>query len=499
MAGKCPTPLEARFIKDCDTLNTRQLAKKYNKSQTTIKEWRLGLHTEGKLDSWVGKRLGRKKKGKKARAKDASLVQPPEFYNMQSAPTDLGPDVQFDGNYAVATSVDGRVRSLPDLLAACKVDLSVWKVVDDGYKIGTWEVGAKDERKDITITNGVLDGYSKKGGIVVETLFRTEAKLVRIEPIALKPVLRPIEIPSFTRPPLPAFSKSVTGTALLMADPHFCFEWEPPQWKLVPHHDRRALDLALQIAEIVQPDVVDMMGDIMDLPVWQTKFTRYPKFYQTTQPSLFEAHWWLRQFVEAVPKAEHRIHGGNHDIRMDKTTTAHMQEAYGLRPVDQFDLPPAMSVQRLLALHQLGIEWIGDYPDDQVWLGEAMQTQHGHIARGKPLGTVTALLEQSEYNQACGHIHRDEMVSKSVRTLDGVMKTITAYCPGCLCHIDGRVEGSTHRSNWRQGVGVVEWAGEHVNIQHVPFHNGEAVFQGEVLKARDVLPDLKKDIPDWNW
>tara|TARA_E500000318_G_scaffold13558_1_gene12748 strand:- start:349 stop:1659 length:1311 start_codon:yes stop_codon:yes gene_type:complete len=69
-------------------------------------------------------------------------------------------------NGATATCEDSkRVKSLDDLLKACKVDLNVWEV--DKYDIGTYEVtGFDNNRKPITVT-----------------MYRTKAWLKKINPM----------------------------------------------------------------------------------------------------------------------------------------------------------------------------------------------------------------------------------------------------------------------------------------------------------------------------
>jgi len=170
-----------------------------------------------------------------------------------------------------------------------------------------------------------------------------------------------------------------------------------------------------------------------------------------------------------------------------------------LQAVDEVDLLPAMSVERLLALHRLGIQWIGNYPDDKSWLGEHILVSHGDIARTKPLATITETLRQGRCHRIVGHIHRDELVSEMREMPGGKTKQITGYCPGCACHVDGRLPGSTSSSNWRQGIGIIEWSGPYITVTHIPIYNGVAVWQGRELRARDWVGPLRQAYPDWNW
>jgi len=57
MAGKCPEELEEQFIQDCSQLGVYELAEKYDRALTTVKEWRLDLYRKGRLLWWPGIRV----------------------------------------------------------------------------------------------------------------------------------------------------------------------------------------------------------------------------------------------------------------------------------------------------------------------------------------------------------------------------------------------------------------------------------------------------------
>ena len=82
---------------------------------------------------------------------------------------------------------------------------------------------------------------------------------------------------------------------------------------------------------------------------------------------------------------------------------------------------------------------------------------------------------------------------------EGGRRTITGYCPGCACHVDGRVPAARTRTKWRQGFGLIHWHGQHAGFEHVPVWNGKAVWRGRAYEARDTVPGLRADLPDWPW
>jgi hypothetical protein len=478
MAGKCPPNLEQQFIADVrDGLTNQQLAEKHGRVTRTIRSWKRKLREAGLLGEHEGR--------KQARAKRERGGPEP--------PGEEGISFEEEYNYAQARATTQDIHSVDQLIEVCGIDLEVWQVKRS--KINVWQVGAKEKHSNLTYEKGKVDGWIKQYGLHVHDLWQVWAEFIRRVPVAVKPVIHPVACPVTFRPG--QRSHQAEGRAMLLADPQFGYEGNPPRWRLLPFHDRAVLDVVLQLVAVIQPDVLELLGDFLDWTVWQDRFAVKPGHYYTTQPAIDEGHWWLRQFVEASPDSERRLHSSNHSERVMKSLAAHLQEAYHLRPADRPDCPPALSPQNLLGLDALGIEWIEGYPEDRTWLGEAMQVRHGHIARQKPFSTVTELLKQGRHNQACGHIHRDELVSEAREMADGQIRTITAYCPGCLCHIDGRVPGP--HSNWRQGIGVVDWAGEDVSIYHIPIRHGRAIWDGRVYEARDRMDDLRADLPDYNW
>jgi hypothetical protein len=74
-----------------------------------------------------------------------------------------------------------------------------------------------------------------------------------------------------------------------------------------------------------------------------------------------------------------------------------------------------------------------------------------------------------------------------------------AYCPGCVCRIDGAVPGKRKAMNWQQGFALVDVWGDDFTIYDVEVRQGRAVWGGRVYEARDRVEDLRRDLPEWNW
>jgi len=410
---------------------------------------------------------------------------------------DRDQNTQFaiNGNQATAQSSSERIKTLEDLIEACNIDLDIWRV--ERWLANKWEVGAKAEFKDLTWKQGVIDGALHADGLTIEPLFQVKAWLIKRHPEPLFPIIQPVKCAvTYKTPSLP---KQGLARSLVFADPHFWFQRDEQSASLFPLHDRRALDVVLQIAGVAQPDRIDMLGDSLDMTDWTGKFLRTPDFTRCTQPSLLECHWWLAQFRVACPDALINVHEGNHDKRLRSALLEHLPAAYGLKAADEIDLPPALSLPKLLGLAGLGIGWIGNYPDDASWLNEAVMLQHGDIARAAG-NTTKAVVGKSDHTTIMGHIHKVEWVSRTKHERDH-RQSISAFCPGCLCHLDGRVPGTRGRQQWQQGCAVVDYdiEGRLHAIAPIMIDEGEAVWNGKMFQCRDRLADLRNDIPDWNW
>lgn len=407
----------------------------------------------------------------------------------------------------VTTATEGRNRMTisykgprivnPDqLLEFCEIDLEVWEV--NHFIVNKWEVGAKPVMRDLKWHRGVMSGIvQSSGGLVVEPLFQVKLWMKRIEPLAQFPTVQPINVTTpVIHPPAPIGGR--VRRAMVWGDAHFGFKRNIRTGVLQPFHKRAALDLILQLAEAAEVDEVHILGDLLDLPDWSDKFLRSPEVLECLQPALLECHWWLAQFAQLAPTS---IHQGNHELRFDNAILKHLRAAYDVRAADEMELPPALSVQRLLALHQIGVKWIGDYPADFQDLNLKLRLLHGKTYRSAPGATAQAVAKESDGTQVFGHIHRVEWVTVSRRDENDTVYPVVGFSPGCACHLDGRVPGQK-RPNWQNGCAIIEYevGGTLFSIAPFLFADDHVIFQGDLLCAGDddVLRAVEQT-PSWTW
>lgn len=158
---------------------------------------------------------------------------------------------------------------------------------------------------------------------------------------------------------------------------------------MVAFHDEDAIDVALQMLERFcddcaakgMPVEVVLLGDFLDLPA-MSRWPQYPEYQRMLQPAVFYAHHLLARMRAIVgPKARMRYVPGNHERRLAEYVAKNAAELLGLRSaekdiekIDQVTMcpkewkAPHISLQELLHLGHLGVEYLPEYPSAQCWL-----------------------------------------------------------------------------------------------------------------------------------
>jgi len=408
---------------------------------------------------------------------------------------------RVDGNYLYIRMTHTRVKDLNDLIREANVDLSQWRCVD--WEATVWEMGAKVVDRDLVYEDGKADGYVKSRGLTVTDLWRVNATFIRTEPVEIAPVIKPVTINFKRRDKVVNIKPDGMKRVLVGSDPQFGFFKSLRTGKLTPFHDRRALDVMLQVAQSHHFEQIVFLGDWLDLADWTDKFIRSPNMYWTTQPAAIESKWWLSQFVDANPDAKVSIIEGNHDKRINDSIMKHMTEAFELKSVDALNLPPLLSVPRIMALHDLNVEWVGPYPDGQVWITETLVCEHGDRVRQGSGATVASIITTAPHSILTGHTHRIEAAFKTVHGKDKI-SVVQVWGIGSLCRNDGAVPGDKKRQNWQQAFAVVEYFDDGMfNVTPIVIQDGVAIFNSKVYEARDRLPDLISDTAgtnaEWGW
>ncbi len=263
---------------------------------------------------------------------------------------------------------------------------------------------------------------------------------------------------------------------------------------LTPYHDFSAMQLVVDIARDIKPDVIVMLGDMLDLPSFG-KYEQKPEFYFTTQPSLVT----LRYFIDDLRASTNKLVYiyGNHEARFRKSLIDAQVEATQLKKVDfKEDAPYTYSLEYLLDLDNIGVEYYSDYPHDEFNINDHLVCSHGNTARNRSGATVAGIIEGDPHvSRIVGHIHRCEQATRTTYK-SGQPITNSAFSPGTLCRLDRHIPQAGTRPNWQQGFGLV-WYEENDGMFDVDLHHiekGSAIVDGKMYRANMDLNKISKRI-----
>ena len=260
-------------------------------------------------------------------------------------------------------------------------------------------------------------------------------------------------------------------------------------------HDEKALDICLAMIKDIQPEIVVLVGDNLDLPE-MGKYVTYPAYAQTTQASIDRATMFCAQLRAAAPHARIVWLAGNHEERMPKYLVQNAGAAYGLRKGNTPESWPVLSVPYLCRMDEYGIEYKPGYPAADFWINKKLRIIHGDRVKSGG-STAHVYLNNEKTSVIYGHIHRIETAFKTREDFDGP-RTIMAASPGCLARIDGAIPSTrggvdldgrplTRHENWQQGVGVVMYEddNEHkFSYEVAPIYDGWSMFRGKEYRAK---------------
>ena len=370
---------------------------------------------------------------------------------------------QETGYTTKATTPCGRIKTINDLIQEAEIDTNEWLITH--AKINKWEAAAKD---------------ASTGKLIYEPLFQVKLSLIR-HPLS---VLQPAQPLSPVETKVAKLKPGKYETALFIPDMQIGYNWNENFTTLIPYHDRQAIDIALNVAKIMQPTYIFLLGDNLDLPSF-SKYDKLASHYNTVQAAIEELHYYLWRLRSECPKAQIIYLKGNHDIRIRKQLAQISPEIYNLKRAK--DTTPILSMENLLRLQDLSIQTNKTY-DDPIWLHNVC------VRHGTDIGELKATKYQ--YSMVQGHCHRSICHSKTTPSPQGE-RVITVMSPGCLCKLDDSVPGFNREKNWQQGLGfgyfdlVSIHPQEHLQV--VPIHKGQIWFNGKPINAK-TPEDLAFDV-----
>jgi hypothetical protein len=237
---------------------------------------------------------------------------------------------------------------------------------------------------------------------------------------------------------------------------------------------------------------------MLDLCDWSDKYLSSPEMKATTELAGHELAWCIGKHRAICPKANIDYLEGNHEKRWVNALLKNIQAAYGIYPYSHNSEPkpkyPLFSIPTLLGLDKIDVNYLGDYPDGDLWLGKGCRVHHGTKAKSFGGETAKSYLRDCDYSVIYGHLHKNE-IAWFTSHVQGDIKYRFASSPGTFAAIGGRIPAVNKTHNWQNGMMVITYDpdGYDINPELIPIINGEMIYQGEKFVGNFPLDELCDD------
>lgn len=385
------------------------------------------------------------------------------------------PPPGMEGDLRSFSTKDTGITIFEKLLEENQIDMSQVGSV----RISSWQQGQKGADGEAEVLN--LGGAAIT--LKVDPTWETGPEWPVVQPAEAK-TIKPFSVNRLPRNLQRAF---------LLPDPQIGFRRDVSTGELDTFHDDRAMSVALQIGQDFDPDLIINLGDFLDLPMFG-RFAQEPGFQMTTQATVDRGYEFLAEQKSNMPNGDIILFEGNHDVRLQNFIIQNALAAFGLKQAQAPDSWPVMSVQNLLRLDELGVEYIDGYPQGEYYINENLRVEHGR--KTAPRGKIASkIVDDERVSTITGHNHRIETVYKTTG-VRGRAKVNMGTTLGCLCRIDGAVPSTKSAINangkpvlayedWQQAVGVVyyEEGDGPFKVDHILIHDGMAIFNDKIYTA----------------
>jgi hypothetical protein len=260
----------------------------------------------------------------------------------------------------------------------------------------------------------------------------------------------------------------------------------------MPCQDELALSVMLNICKTLKPDNIVQLGDLLDLTA-HGRFvdSKGAEFANSTQEALQSSLRLFRELRLLAPSARIVYLEGNHEKRVPRDILTNHGHNLGIKPADDPNGYPLLSVPRMVGLESVDVEYMPGYPDNRYWINDNLQIIHGNIT-GRNESKRTLMSEK--VSTIYGHSHRLGVERQTVNFRDGAI-TRGAWNAGTLSRIDKFVPGthtgygldgnpvSQSYDNWQHGFLVVTHNDQDFFVEEVginTFNDYQTLFRGKV-------------------
>lgn len=288
----------------------------------------------------------------------------------------------------------------------------------------------------------------------------------------------------------------------------------PEAWKLLPETtvvapdvqfpfvDWDALDIYYQIlGDLKQVNNIVQLGDLLDL----TAYSRYigSEIYKdATQEALVQGLDFFKTCRALAPYAKIKYLEGNHELRLPNDILANHKSNWRLRPADDLEGDPLVSVPRMLGLKSVDVEYVPGYPNNRYWITDNLQIIHGDKT-GR--NEARKIMNSEKISTIYGHTHRLNHDMQTVNFRDSATYR-HSFGAGALCRLDKHVPGvhtgydldgqpvGNHHENWQHGFLVVTHDGVNSHVEQVvidTFNGYQTMFRGKLYTPRGADEQIK--------
>jgi hypothetical protein len=281
----------------------------------------------------------------------------------------------------------------------------------------------------------------------------------------------------------------------------------PEAWKLYPETtvvvpdiqfpfvDEKALDVYYQIlGDLKRVDNLVQLGDALDLTAY-SKYVGSEIYKDATQAALVQALDFFRTCRTLAPHAKIVYLEGNHERRLPNDILNNHKANWRLRPADDLNGDPLVSVPRMVGLASVDVEYLPGYPNNRYWVTDNLQIIHGDKT-GR--NEARKIMNSEKISTIYGHTHRLNHEMDTVNFRDdatyrhsfgsGTLSRLDKHVPGI--HTGYDLEGEpvgNHQENWQHGFLIITHDNGNAHVEQVvidTFNGYRAMFRGKVYSPR---------------
>lgn len=250
-------------------------------------------------------------------------------------------------------------------------------------------------------------------------------------------------------------------------------------------HDERTMALGQIAIRETMPDQIIFIGDNLDMTPF-AKYEQRPDWQQTTQASLDRFSEYLAETRANAPDAKIVVLEGNHEVRFERAIRKYNAELVGLTRARAKDALGVLTLEYLLNLDGLEIDYVSGYPNGEYWLEDNLKAIHGNtIASGS--STAARIVGREVVSTIFGHTHRIEIQHRTIPTRNGG-KRIWAASFGTFARVDGGIPSADYTTdsrnqtvlkakNWQPGAGLVRHNKDKSHPTPIYIENGEMMIE----------------------